>query len=280
MKKTSLFVMLAMLLICTVLLSGCGGDKYDSYASAYNKLWANGGIDANISADLKMDSESKHFDGNFKVDNTKNMIYYEMQTSEGKTIQFSDGSYLYTEQGDKKIKYPLGGGGDPKPTQEQQNLEGEANVEVPEFNTSDFLNDFSSMFEASKIKELGLFDPIAKAAVTKTTKNGDVYTLEVSDALVKIFVNKLAVKQTGKEDTVQVTEMKNFKYTATIKSGVVNATTYSGDVTVKVPGSLMSSGEDKEYQVTFNITMDFVNPGQAVSITIPSTDGYEEISGF
>ena len=286
MKKSNIFnckalLLMALLVICTVLLAACSGDPYETYATAYKKLWVGGGINSNISADLKMESETRHFTGNFKVDSTKNIIYYEMETADGKTVQFSDGTYLYTQQGENKIKYRLGEGGDPKKNDAQQTQDEQAeDQEIPEFNTSDFLNEFSSMFEASKIKELGLFDPIQKAVVTKTTKNGDVYTLEVSDAVVKMFVNKLAVSQSESGDTVEVTDMKNFKYTATIKNGIVTSTTYSGDVTVKVPGSLMSSGEGKEYQVNFNIVMDFVDPGKAVTITLPSTDGYEEISGL
>lgn len=275
-------ICLAMLLLCAFLMTACSNNSasYDTYASAYNRLWSNGGIDASISADMKMEGESRHFDGNFKVDATKNQIYYELESSGGKTVQFSDGSYLYTEQGDKKIKYKLGAGGDSSKPVQQPNPDGGEEKGAPEFNTSDFLNDFASMLEASKIKELGLFDPIAKAAVTKTTKDGDVYTLDISDTVVKIFLNKLAVSQSDSGDTVQVTQMKNFKYTAVITNGVVNAQTYSGDVTVKVPASLMGSGQEKEYQVNFNVTMNFNNPGKSVGFTLPSTDGYEEISGF
>ena len=210
-----------------------------------------------------------------EVDNTKNVLYYEMKTDNGSTIQFSDGSYLYTQQGDHKIKYslkPSGNNGDPTAP---ENSEG-----APEFSTSDFLEQFSSMFEASKIKDLGLFDPIPQAAVVKTTKNGDVYTLDVSDAIVKKFINTLAVNQAGTSDTVQVTDLKNFKYTATIKSGVVTETTFYGDVIVNVPASLTGSGEAKEYSVNMDIKITFNDAGKAVSISLPDTDGYEEIQSL
>lgn len=266
---------MSVLLICAFLLSACGGPSYDSYGSAYNRLWAKGGINANITADLQMEGETRHFTGNFKVSNPDDLLYFEMEGSGGKTIQFSDGQYLYTIQGDNKTKYSLQGSSNRQPTQEENEI-----TEAPEFSVSDFLDEFSSMFEASKIKDLGLFDPIPKAAVTKTTKNGDVYTLDVSDTIVQRFLNNLATSQSQSGDTVQVTKMQNFKYTATVKDSVVTAQTFSGIVTVKVPASLINADSDKEYQINFTINMDFVDPGSAVSITIPSTDDFEEISGM
>ena len=72
-RKTS--SLLALLLVCSLLFSACGSDAYTTYASAYNKLWANRGINANITGTLQMDGESTRYIGNFQVDNTKNQIY-------------------------------------------------------------------------------------------------------------------------------------------------------------------------------------------------------------
>jgi hypothetical protein len=203
-----------------------------------------------------------------------------MESVDGKTIQFSDGNYLYILQGDNKLKYSIkddGGSGDGP--SEPQAPEGEEQT-APAFDTSGFLGDFASMLEAGKIKELGLLSPIERAAVTKTTKNGDVYTLEVSDAIVKKFLNTMAEDQAGTSDTIQVSDLKDFKYTATIKNGVVTANTYSCSVTVKVPGSLMSDGNAVSYKLSLSIKVEYNNPGQAVSITLPSTEGYQEIQGL
>ncbi len=279
-RRSKITVLVALVLTAVFMLSACGTDPYTEYAAAYNKLAANGGIDANIRLTLEMDGTTQYYAGNFKVDNRKDMIYYEMESMEGKTIQFSDGNYLYIIQGDNKLKYSLkddGGNGD-GPT-EPQAPEGEEQT-APTFETSGFLGDFASMLEAGKIKELGLLSPIERAAVTKTTKNGDVYTLEVSDAIVKKFLNTMAEDQAGTSDTIQVSDLKDFKYTATIKNGVVTANTYSCSVTVKVPGSLMSDGNAVSYKLSLSIKVEYNNPGQAVSITLPSTEGYQEIQGL
>lgn len=261
-------------------LGACGGDAYSEYAAAYNQISAKGGIDANIDAKVTMDGETKEYSGNFKVDNTNNAIYYEMTSDGQTTTQFSDGTYLYTERGDQKTKYELGGN---KPTSApSQNSKGqkpEKEGEAPEFKTAEFLNEFSSFLDAGKIKELGLLEPIDGIAVSKTTKNGDVYTLEVADSIVKKFLNTMATEQAG-DDTVQVTDLQNFTYNATVKDGVVTKTSYSGDMTVNVPGSLKSDGKDAEYTLNFEIDLEFVNPGSTVNITLPDSSEFKEVSGF
>ena len=293
----------ALALGSVVALSACGGgsntDAYDTYASAYNKVSANGGIDANLDVELTMDGKTNKYTGNFVVDNVNNMIYYTM-TSDGKTTtQFSDGKYLYTDRGDQKVKFDLSKDAPAAAPQQDKENKGQAapqgqpgpdgqaapggqpapsaDAKAPEFDTANFLNEFSSFLDAGKVKELGLLEPIAKAAVSKTTAEGDVYTLEVADSIAEKFVNTLATQQAGNADAVQVEDLKNFTYTATVKDGVVTGCQYSGDATVKVPGSLMTDGKDAEYTLNMKINIDFVNPGEVVKIDVPDTKDYVEL---
>jgi hypothetical protein len=270
-------ILLAMVLICMLALSGCSGSSYDSYASAYDKLWAKGGVDASISADIQLDGEKNHYDGSFQVDNNSNLLYCEIIGTNSTITQFFDGQYVYTDQDGSKTKYQIKGSDDAnKETQSEEASQQEA----PEFDSTEYLNDLASMFEVSKIKELGLFDPIPEAAVEKTTKDGDVYNLELKDSMVESFVNKIASSQSDADNSIQIDDVDNFKYSATVKDGVVTATHYSGDFTIKVPDSLTNGEGDQEYTINMSIDNTFVNPGEAVSITIPSTDDYEEVDGF
>lgn len=272
-KGTS--VLLLAVLLCALLLCACGSDPYTEYAAAYNKVSANGCIDADINAVLTLDGQTNTYNGNFKVDSKNNLLYYEMTADGNTTTQFSDGSYLYTARGNDKVKYSLSGG---KPSAPAAEGGQQPEQDSPEFNTSDFLNEFSSFLEAGKIKELGLLDPIPKAAVTKTVKNGDTYSLTVANSLVERFVNTMAVNQSSSGgDTVQVKDLKNFSYTATVKNGFVKETVYAGDVTVTVPASLMSDGNAQEYTVNFKVTINFNNPGEMVTISLPATDEYREV---
>ena len=58
---------------------------------------------------------------------------------------------------------------------------------------------------------------------------------------------------------------------------MLTGVTYKGTLVVNVPGSLLSSGEDATYDLDMNIDIEFVNPGDSVSIELPSTDGFEEV---
>ena len=265
--------LLAVLVLSMLLLTACV-DHYSDYAGAYNKVTAKGGLDADLTATLTMDGSTVNCSGNFKVDTTKNIMYYTLTTGDDVITQYSDGTYLYTEQDGHKIRYSLNA----KPEQNNaQDKKDKKETTGSVFNTSEFLKEFSSFLEAGKIREMGLFTPIAKAAVNKTEKSGDVYTLKVSETLVKQFLNTLAQNETGTGDTVQITKLENFGYSATVKDGIVTGVVYTGTVSVKVPASLMSSGAETVYSLDFNIKTSFNNPGTAVTIDIPSAEGYETI---
>lgn len=262
-------------LLCMVVLAGCGGNKYSSYASAYNKVTSAGGFDADLKVSLTMDGQTSNYTGNFKVDTVNNLMYYEMGDGNDKTIQFSDGTYVYTEQNGKKVKYALNSEGT-EPAEPQK----DNSAETPEFNTTEFLQDYSSFLEAGSIREMGLLDPIPQAGVTKTTKNGNVYTLTISDSVVEHFLNTMAKNQVDDGDAVQVSDLQNFQYTATVEKDVVTAVTYSGTTTVNVPGSHMSDGQDASYTMDFNIAVNYNNPGSAVSVSLPDQSEYEEVSSL
>ena len=51
----------------------------------------------------------------------------------------------------------------------------------------------------------------------------------------------------------------------------------SGNVAVTVPANLMASGEAAAYDLVFSVDVSFNNPGSAVTVTLPSTEGFEEI---
>ena len=275
MKKSIAFVMACALGLASLTACG-GGSEYNGYASAYNKVTANGGMEAKFDVDLTMDGEKVESDGNFKLDTSgdSNILYYEMSTEDNDIIQFSDGEYIYTQTGESKSKYKLGS----KPTGGDSGKE-EAKSSSGTFNTTAFLNEFSSFLEAGKIKELGLLSPIEKAAVSSIKKEGDTYVLTFSDALVKKYLNTLVQNETGKDadETIQIDELRDFTYKATEKDGMLTGVVYDGILTVNVPGSLLSDGEDKTYDLDMNINITFVNPGQKVSIELPSTDGFEEV---
>lgn len=267
----------ALILSCLTLAS-CSGDAYGSYAAAYKKVSANGGMCAEIDLTLEMDGVKTETEGKFSLDTSdgKNILYYEMEVDGSEIIQFSDGKYLYTDTDGHKIKYALNS----KPSASSDKEEvAQKNDSDSVFDTEQFLNEFSSFLEAGKIKELGLLSPIEKAAVTDVSVENNVYTLSFSDKLIQKYLNIMIANETQSTDgdTLNIDELKNFKYTATVTGDIVTDVVYSGVITVEVPASLMASGEAASYEMDLEIAITFVNPGEAVEVEIPSTDGYQEV---
>ena len=276
MKKFTKGIML--LTVTGMLLTGCGaGGDYSGYASAYKKVTAKGGMEADFDVTLKMDGETTTSEGNFKLDTSsgKNVLYYEMEVGDDTVTQFSDGDYIYTDSQDHKTKYAINS----KPSGSSDKKESEQKDSSSTFNTTAFMSEFSSFLEAGKIKELGMLSPIEKAAITNVSKDGDVYTLDFSDSLVKKYLNLMIENETGKSsgDTLNIDELNDFTYKATATDGIITKVEYTGVIVVNVPGSLMASGEDTTYDMDLDIVITFKNPGSAVSVTLPSTDGYEEV---
>lgn len=267
---------LALVLAGTILTGCSGGGGYDKYSAAYNKVTANGGMDADLQVTLKMDGATVESSGNFQLDTSdgNNLLYYELTTDGNKITQFSDGSYIYTEANGHKTKYSMKS----KPSTDTDTEKAAQKDSDSTFNTQAFLSEFSSFMEAGKIKELGLLSPIDKAAVSDISEKDGIYTLAFSDSLVKKYLNVMIQNETGAAagDTIQIDKMENFTYKATVKGDYVTDVEYSGVITVNVPASLMESGKDESYNMDFNIKVSFVNPGEGVDVTIPSTDGYEE----
>lgn len=267
----------ALILSCLTLAS-CSGGAYGSYAAAYKKVSANGGMCAEFDLTLEMDGVKTETEGKFSLDTSdgKNILYYEMEVDGSEIIQFSDGEYLYTDTDGHKIKYALNS----KPSASSDKEEvAQKNDSDSVFDTEQFLNEFSSFLEAGKIKELGLLSPIEKAAVTDVSVENNVYTLSFSDKLIQKYLNIMIANETQSTDgdTLNIDELKNFKYTATVTGDIVTDVVYSGVITVEVPASLMASGEAASYEMDLEIAITFVNPGEAVEVEIPSTDGYQEV---
>lgn len=281
MRKKNYFKCAAVLTLAGLLLTACGGgDAYTSYASAYNKVTANGGMDANIDVSLNMDGTTTKSSGNFKLDTSdgNNILYYEMNVDGSTITQFSDGNYIYTESGGNKTKYSMKS--KPAASSDKEKAgQKDADTDSAGFNKEAFMSEFSSFLEAGKIKELGLLSPVDKAAVTKTSEKDGVYTLEFSDSLVKKYLNLMIENETQSSggDTLKIDEMKNFTYKATVSKDIVTKVEYSGTIVVNVPASLMASGKDESFDMDFTIKVSFVNPGEAVSVSIPSTDDYQEL---
>lgn len=277
----------AAAIAAVTMLTACGGGgDYSSYASAYKKVTANGGMNADFDLTLKMDGVTTKSDGNFKLDTSggNNILYYTMKIDGDNIIQFSDGSYIYTESDGHKTKYALNSKPSASSDKTEVNKKDEQSSGTGSFNSTEFLKEFSSFLEAGKIKEMGLLSPIEQAAIKSISADGSsdnqTFTLEFSENLVKKYLNIMIENQTGKsgDNALTIDEIDSFSYKAKAKDGVITNTVYSGVIKVTVPASLMSTGKQTSYDMDFTIDINFVDPGSAVSVSLPSTDGFELVS--
>ena len=85
--------------------------------------------------------------------------------------------------------------------------------------------------------------------------------------------------ETGKDadETIQIENLRDFKYSAKEENGMISEVTYEGVMDVSVPASLMADGEAKTYDLDMKIEIEFENPGEKVTVELPSTDGFEEV---
>lgn len=285
MKKRRMEAVLLSAAMAIGILGGCGSTSaYSGYESAYQKMTAAGGLETNFTLCLDGDGTQMESTGNMTLKNEGNAtkLYYEMKVGDKKIIQFSDGSAIYTDDGTNKTKFSIAGEGK-KPEKSENESGGREKEEASEFNTQAFIQEFSGMLEAGKIKELGILDQIPEKYVKNTSseKNGanTIYTLTFTEALVKNFLNILVRDQVKDSDNaLTFGDLKDFTYTATANGdGVLCGISYAGTVSVTVPAGLMTSGEAKTFELTIDLLLDIVNPGEPVELTLPDTSGYQEL---
>lgn len=267
----------ALLSTGILLMTGvASANDFDVYTNAYRSVTANGGFDADLVADFTLDGVEKEATGNFKVDNSgeKTLLYLEVDLDGETVTQFSDGEFLYVDARGEKSKYPLGEKQGQEDSRKEPEKEGEEEKSAPTFDTDQFLQEFASCLEAGKIQEMGLLSPLDKSIVSKTSVDGNTYTLKVSSLALARMQDVLASSINMEDDNVAVKDLEDFTYQAVIEDNLVTSVIYSGTMTVDVGAAVSESGADESYPLDLTITATFNDPGQAVTVELPDTAGY------
>lgn len=269
----------AMILVggCLMSMSACGGgDAYSGYNSAYKKMSETGSLNVLFSLEVDDGTQTMSSTGNMKM-NSQNEVYYEM-TINGKDIMqyvqngevhtFVDGeeqiaSTNNTNQGPERAN-PEGGQGEPN---EKTDSTG--------FNSEKFLEEFSSILEAGKIKEMGVMDPISKNYISKITSSESgsdtIYTMTFPDEFLRVLLNKMVKEQVQTSGgTLSFDSLKDFECIAKENSsGYLYSIEYKGYTTVTVPGDYTNSGSEESFDLYIDLVMEIQNPGTAVEVVIP-----------
>ena len=277
MKKLKKSLSLIFLGVCVFMLSACGNNNgYSSYSKAYQKMAQTGSL--NVKFDLSVDDGSKTVKstGNMKM-NSNNEVYYEMEingqdimqyVTNGEVHTFVNGeeqvaSISNTDQGTERADQ---NGGQGKPNEKTDNTG---------FNSERFLEEFSGMLEAGKIKEMGVLDPIPQNYISSisSSKSGSdtVYTMTFPEQFLKTLLNTMIKEQVQSSGgTLSFDTLKDFECIAKENSdGYLYAIEYKGYTTVTVPGDYTSSGQEETFDLHIDLKMEIQNPGTAVEVVIP-----------
>lgn len=259
-------------------MSACtpGGDAYTGYSNAYKKMSETGSL--NVLFNLKVDdgTQTMSSTGNMKM-NSKNEVYYEMTINGKSIVQYVQNGQVHTivdgteqvsstSNTDKGTDKANMEGGEGAPNEKTDNTG---------FNSAKFLEEFSGILEAGKIKEMGVMDPISSKYISKITSSESgsdtVYTMTFPDEFLRILLNNMVKEQVQTSGgTLSFDSLKDFQCIAKENSnGYLYSIEYKGYTTVTVPGDYTSSGSSETFDLHIDLVMEMQNPGTAVEVVIP-----------
>lgn len=264
---------------CLLSLNACvggNGDAYTGYSDAYKKMSEPGSLDVLFDLSVDDGSQTIKSSGNMKM-NSDNEIYYEMNINGKDIVQYVQGGQIHTivdgeeqtastsdtNQGTQRAN-PEGGEGQPN-----EKTDGTG------FNSAKFLEEFSGILEAGKIKEMGVLDPISKNYISEITSSESgsdtVYTMTFPEQFLKTMLNIMIKEQVQSSGgSLSFDELKDFECIAKENSsGYLHAIEYKGYTTVTVPGDYTSSGQEESFDLHIDLNMEIQNPGTAVEVVIP-----------
>ncbi len=259
----------------TLCLTACGGDSYSDYSDAYKKTAGPGSLHVEFDLKLEADGEKMKSAGNMKMDKDNN-LYYEMELNGSEIVQYVvdgqvhtivDGEEIVTSIDDKdsgaERANPDGGEGEPN-----------EKTDGTSFNLDKFLEEFSGMLEAGKIKEMGVLDPIPSRYIKEITSEKDgkivTYTITFPDEFLEALLETMTAEQTNGSDSIKFSDLKDFKCIAKEdEDGYLYYIRYTGFTTVTVPGEYMEDGKKDSFDLEIDLRMTIQNPGKDVKVKIP-----------
>jgi hypothetical protein len=275
MKRKTMLVagVVVVVAVVAVLLVSYLTNPYSGYERAYDKLFKTGSMELNLTADVKLDSKDIKATGNMKTQNANGLVkfIYKLNANNQDITMFSDGTNVYKEAEGQKTMMKAGS----KPAQGER----------AKFDMAMFENQFATMIEAGKLKDIQLLEKVTENLATKVntekTADGKRYEIILSDTLAtKVFqslVNEQVDKNMGAATDKPKFTLNSFKYYATENAGgYLSGINYLADVVAVMPASLTGESADKTIKMNIDIKMEVVNPGQAVAVTLPDTAGYVE----
>lgn len=268
-------LVLIIIIALVVIAGGIGffvysSNPYTSYAAAFSNSTKQTSIEYDTALKATMDGTVTTATGNMKIrDIATKVNFVNVMNIDGKTItQFTDGDYIYMDDGSKKTKFKIGEQPDTQPGGDDKG----------NFTIDNYIQEFSILLDASKIKDLKINESLTQNIIQKITKTSSgsntVYNVTLAPQLVNEIFNTIISEQFADEASPQCA-LKSFSYEATANSSkLIESVTYKVDMDVTFPAKLTGESSDTQKSIQLELTMNYVNPGQPASFDLPDTSGY------
>lgn len=265
-KRNIIIIVVAVVVLIAVgvAVSLYMASPYTSYARAFDKTTRVGSLEFDTTVTATMDGQTTTATGNMKLRDFAGSSVNFINTMEigGQTVtQFCDGENIYQNDGGAQTAFAVG---------DQPQPQGKG-----EFSMDAFLQEFTGLLDASKLKDLQIADKLDQNIIQSIEKTGDSYIVTLAPQLVDELANSLinASMQEGADNpTVTV---NSFGYVAHQNGGYIDGITYDADLDVDIPASLSGEAGGVTKNVRLTVALDIVNPGTAVEFTLPAADGYQ-----
>ena len=266
-KKVLVIIIVAVVVIAAAigiyLIFSSG--SYSQYSKAFENTFDadSMNLDTSVKAVLD-DGTSISSTGNFKLKNMKTTPQFlNTMTIGGETItQFSDGKYVYTDDGSNKNKISLGD--EPTPKQQERSSS--------DFSFEAYVSEFSGLLDASKIKQINALEAVAEKYVDKISaenvSGGKKYVVTLlPQAVDELFDNFLNENLSDKSMSPTIT-LNAITYSATVSSD------YVSEVAFKIDMDVIPPGDTTVRRAVVDFAIKPVNPGKSVSFDLPDTAGF------
>ena len=245
-------------------------NAYTGYATAFGNSTKQTSMEYDTSLKATIDGETTTATGNMKIRDVTTKVNFvnEMTIDGNKIVQFTDGENIYVDDGQSKTKFKIGEQPDTQPMGDEKGG----------FDMDYYIQEFSILLDASKIKDLKINERLNQNIVQKITKenSGDLvkYDVTLATQLVNDIFDTVISEQLADAVSPKCS-LKSFKYTALAnKSKLIDSVVYYVDMDVTFPAELTGEASDEKKSVQLELTMKYINPGKPVSFDLPSTSGY------
>ena len=266
-KKVLVIVIVAVVVIAAAVgvYLIFSSSNYSLYSKAFDNTFSADSMELNTGVKAVLDDgTSISSSGSFKLKDMKSTPQFiNTMTISGQTItQFSDGKYVYTDDGQNKNKISLGD----EPTPKQQERDNS------DFSFEAYVSEFSGMLDASKIKQLNALEAVAEKYVdkidTESAGSGKKFIVTLLPQAVDELVDNFLNENLSNKNMSPTITINKVTYSATVNSDYVTEVAFKIDMDVVAPG------ESTTRRAVVDFTIQPVNPGKAVNFDLPDTAGF------